>query len=119
MLPSLCTACNGGLSPPLPLRTAPALYRPRTVVCCVDIQAVDNEASPHGNVNPLGDVIRQASTNASYSWCTCSEEICIEQLRGRVAWNQNGAGWRGFRADPRRVRAYYTGTGGGEGHSGL
>ncbi|GAB0489499.1 hypothetical protein MMPV_000718 [Pyropia vietnamensis] len=88
-------------------------------VCCVDIQAVDNEASPHGNMNPLGDVIKAASSNSSYSWCTCSEEICEEQLRGRVAWNQNGVGWRGFRADPRRVRAYYTGTGGGEGHSGL
>lgn len=81
----------------------------------MDIQAVDNDASPHGNVNPLGDVIRQASSNSSYSWCTCSEEICVDQLRGRVAWNQNGAGWRGFRADPRRVRAYYTGTGGGRG----
>lgn len=123
--PILCFAAfplhclqRGTLSVP-PALSRPPSPSPWTVVCCVDIQAVDNEASPHGNANPLGDVIRQASTNASYSWCTCSEEICIEQLRGRVAWNQNGAGWRGFRADPRRVRAYYTGTGGGEGHSGL
>lgn len=94
----------------------PSLY---PVVCCVDIASINNEASPHGNANPLGDVIRAASTNASFSWCTCSEEICEEQLGGRVAWNQNGMGWRGYRADPRRVRAFYTGVGGDERSGGL
>ena len=56
-------------------------------VCCVDIKNVDNSKSPHGNKNPLGDVIKSASLPSSYSWCTCSEEICEQQLGGRVAWN--------------------------------
>ena len=77
----------------------------------------DNPHSPHGNHNPLERVIKQASNATSYSWCTCSEEvrllrrsrafyfscihtisaqICTEQLGGRVAWNQNGLGWKGY-----------------------
>ncbi len=65
-------------------------------VCCVDISTPDNPHSPHGNYNPLGKVIKAASNSTSYSWCTCSEEICTEQLGGRVAWNQNGLGWKGY-----------------------
>jgi hypothetical protein len=65
-------------------------------VCCVDINMPENPHSPHGNYNPLERVIRQASNSSSYSWCTCSEEICEEQLGGRVAWNQHGEGWRGY-----------------------
>lgn len=41
-------------------------------------------------------VIKAASNSSSYSWCTCSEEICEQQLGGRVAWNQHGVGWKGF-----------------------
>ncbi|KAK9867988.1 hypothetical protein WJX84_010855 [Apatococcus fuscideae] len=66
-------------------------------VCCVDITSPETSQSPHGNRNPLNDVIKAASKPSSYSWCTCSEEICTQQLGGRVAWNQNGAGWKGFR----------------------
>jgi hypothetical protein len=65
-------------------------------VCCVDISNPENPHSPHGNYNPLGRVIKAASNSTSYSWCTCSEEICTEQLGGRVAWNQNGLGWKGY-----------------------
>ncbi|KAK9818442.1 hypothetical protein WJX74_000998 [Apatococcus lobatus] len=65
-------------------------------VCCVDINSPTSSQSPHGNSNPLNDVIKAASKPSSYSWCTCSEEICTQQLEGRVAWNQNGAGWKGF-----------------------
>jgi len=92
-------------------------------VCCVDISMPENPSSPHGNYNPLGQVriprirtfcqglffarlshgmalllqvIKAASNSSSYSWCTCSEEICEEQLGGRVAWNQHGVGWKGF-----------------------
>lgn len=80
-------------------------------VCCVDIQMPENPHSPHGNYNPLADVIRSASNSSSYSWCTCSEEICEEQLGGRVEWNQLGMGWKGF--VPRRDggRAYNALTG--------
>jgi hypothetical protein len=56
-----------------------------------------NDQSPHGNRNPLGDVIARASSQENPSWCTCSEEICTEQLGGSVAWNMQGAGWKGFR----------------------
>lgn len=48
-----------------------------------------------GNYNPLERVIKAASNDSNYSWCTCSEEICIEQLRGFVQWNMNGQGWKG------------------------
>ena len=65
-------------------------------VCCVDIQTSDNPHSPHGNYNPLDRVIKSASNASSPTWCTCSEEICTEQLGGRVAWNQNGMGWKGY-----------------------
>ena len=44
-------------------------------VCCVDIQTSDNPHSPHGNMNPLDDVIKAASDESSFSWCTCSEEV--------------------------------------------
>ena len=65
-------------------------------VCCEDITLVDNPHSPHGNLNPLADVIRAASNSSNYSWCTCSEEICLEQLGGKVAWNMQGLGWKGY-----------------------
>ena len=42
-------------------------------------------------------MIREASRPGNYSWCTCSEEICTQQLGGRAAWNQHGAGWSGHR----------------------
>ncbi len=42
-------------------------------VCCVDIADAANPHSPHGNFNPLAEVIRAASNSSSYSWCTCSE----------------------------------------------
>ena len=48
-----------------------------------------------GNYNPLERVIKAASNDSNYSWCTCSEEICTEQLRGFVQWNMNGQGWKG------------------------
>lgn len=32
----------------------------------------------------LERVIKAASNSSSYSWCTCSEEICEQQLGGRV-----------------------------------
>ncbi len=48
-----------------------------------------------GNYNPLERVIKAASNDSNYSWCTCSEEICTEQLRGFVQWNMNGKGWKG------------------------
>ena len=72
-------------------------------VCCVDIQTAGNSASPHGNNNPLLEVITKASKPESYSWCTCSEEICLQQLGGRVAWNQHGAGWKGYKPDVNNV----------------
>jgi hypothetical protein len=56
----------------------------------------DNSHSPHGNFNPLERVIKAASNATSYSWCTCSEEICREQLGGKVQWNQNGVGHSGY-----------------------
>lgn len=28
-------------------------------------------------------------------------QICTQQLRGRVAWNMQGEGWKGFRPRPR------------------
>ncbi len=34
-----------------------------------------NDQSPHGNRNPLGDVIARASSQENPSWCTCSEEV--------------------------------------------
>ena len=45
-------------------------------VCCTEIADPANSASPHGNNNPLFDVITKASKPENYSWCTCSEEIC-------------------------------------------
>ena len=73
-------------------------------VCCVDIQTSDNAQSPHGNWNPLDDVIRAASDKASYSWCTCSEEV-----RWSSDWNSThpvscqAAGPPGFRVHFRRT----------------
>jgi hypothetical protein len=84
-------------------------------VCCEDIQLLDNPHSPHGNYNPLGRVIKAASNSTNYSWCTCSEEICTEQLGGRVAWNQNGVGWKGYVPPPRGTRNVYSTLTGPEG----
>ena len=38
-------------------------------VCCENIQLTDNPHSPHGNLNPLGRVIRAASNSSNFSWC--------------------------------------------------
>ena len=71
-------------------------------VCCTNILDPNNSNSPHGNQNPLYDAIMTASQDQSnLSWCTCSEEICTEQLGGTVTWNMHGEGWKGFR--PKRV----------------
>mmetsp|Transcript_16557 Transcript_16557/g.28380 ORF Transcript_16557/g.28380 Transcript_16557/m.28380 type:complete len:139 (+) Transcript_16557:118-534(+) len=60
------------------------------MVCCVDIKAVDNdfnmEDSTVSRYNPLSGPITRNSDSSSYSWCTCSESICTQQLKGRVAW---------------------------------
>lgn len=82
-------------------------------VCCVDIATPENELSPHGNRNPLLRAITAASNATSYSWCTCSEEICEEQLKGRVEWNMNGRGWKGYL--PPMMRRGGMGGGGGGG----
>lgn len=61
------------------------------------MQAVIHILHAHtGNYNPLERVIKAASNDSNYSWCTCSEEICTEQLRGFVQWNMNGKGWKGM-----------------------
>ena len=44
-------------------------------VCCEAIASADNDRSPHGNTNPLADVIAAASRPDNPSWCTCSEEV--------------------------------------------
>ena len=80
-------------------------------VCCVDISTPDNPDSPHGNRNPLFAAITAASNASSYSWCTCSEEICEEQLGGRVAWNMNGRGWKGYLPPPAAGRGGVGGSG--------
>ena len=36
--------------------------------------------------NPLAEPIKRNSDSSSYSWCTCSESICYNQLGGTVAW---------------------------------
>lgn len=46
-------------------------------MCCQHISLPANEQSPHGNRNPLGDVIARASSKDNPSWCTCSEEVLI------------------------------------------
>lgn len=46
-------------------------------VCCEGISTPNEEHSPHGNRNPLADVIAQASSAENPSWCTCSEEVRI------------------------------------------
>merc|ERR1711907_11034 len=52
-------------------------------VCCTHIKDPDNENSPHGNLNPLGEAIKEASKDPNnLSWCTCSEQICEKQLGG-------------------------------------
>ncbi|GLI63971.1 hypothetical protein VaNZ11_007139 [Volvox africanus] len=60
------------------------------MVCCVDIQNVDNEFNVDDPTvarhNPLSGPIRRNSNPGSYSWCTCSATICEKQLKGRVAW---------------------------------
>lgn len=75
-------------------------------VCCEGITLPENPNSPHGNYNPLERVIKAASNSSNYSWCTCSEEICTEQLGGRVAWNMNGMGYKGY-VPPRDGRVLY------------
>eukprot|EP00045_Choanoeca_perplexa_P000259 m.13565 g.13565 ORF g.13565 m.13565 type:complete len:149 (+) comp10182_c0_seq1:101-547(+) len=60
------------------------------MVCCVDIHNVDNPHNQHdagvARHNPLSEPIRANSDTSSYSWCTCSESICTDQLHGTVAW---------------------------------
>ena len=66
-------------------------------VCCTDIQTPANKRSPHGNENPLYTAIKSGNKSpVNLSWCTCSEEICTEQLQGTVEWNMHGVGWKGF-----------------------
>ena len=59
-------------------------------VCCVDIKNPENQnfkINEHDIVrNPLEEQIKRNSHPSSYSWCTCNERICIEQLKGRVEW---------------------------------
>lgn len=60
----------------------------------------------------MGGPIRAASLDPNnLSWCTCSEEICKEQLGGKVAWNLNGAGWSGCSPDNVRVEEVWRGEG--------
>ena len=67
-------------------------------VCCTHIKTPENDQSPHGNRNPLFDSIKSAAKDPNnLSWCTCSEEICTQQLHGEVEWNMNGVGWKGLR----------------------
>ena len=80
-------------------------------VCCVDISSPEETLSPHGNSNPLFRAITAASNSSSYSWCTCSEEIREEQLGGRVAWNMNGRGWKGYLPPPAAGRGGVGGSG--------
>eukprot|EP00730_Choanoeca_flexa_P015022 TRINITY_DN6781_c0_g1_i1.p1 TRINITY_DN6781_c0_g1~~TRINITY_DN6781_c0_g1_i1.p1 ORF type:complete len:154 (+),score=24.68 TRINITY_DN6781_c0_g1_i1:132-593(+) len=60
------------------------------MVCCVDIKNVDNEHNTDDPTvarhNPLSEPIRSNSDKSSYTWCTCSESICTDQLDGTVAW---------------------------------
>ena len=66
-------------------------------VCCTHIKTPENDQSPHGNRNPLLTVIKSAAKDPNnLSWCTCSEEICTQQLKGQVEWNMNGKGWKGL-----------------------
>jgi len=54
-------------------------------VCCVDIRLSNNStASLH--LNLLEKRIKEASSPQSYSWCTCSVDICEGQLGGKVLW---------------------------------
>ena len=65
-------------------------------VCCTHIKTPGNEISPHGGNNPLATVIKSTAKDPkNLSWCTCSEEICTQQLHGQVSWNMNGVGWKG------------------------
>jgi hypothetical protein len=84
-------------------------------VCCEGITLLDNPHSPHGNYNPLSRVIKAASNSTNYSWCTCSEEICTEQLGGHVAWNMNGLGWSGYVPPQRGSRSVFNAMTGPEG----
>jgi hypothetical protein len=56
----------------------------------VDIENVNNEVNADdprvAHHNPLSGPIRRNSNSSSYSWCTCSVSICVNQLNGRVAW---------------------------------
>ncbi|MEW5302750.1 MAG: hypothetical protein WDW36_005500 [Sanguina aurantia] len=59
-------------------------------VCCVDIQSVDNQINQDdptvSTFNPLSGPIKRNSNSSSYAWCVCSQSICTNQLKGRVAW---------------------------------
>ena len=62
-------------------------------VCCEGISTPDEEHSPHGNRNPLADVIARASSPDNPSWCTCSEEVGIcSDLRCGAAHNDKRPG---------------------------
>ena len=58
-------------------------------VCCTEIKDPENDNAPSGYYkNPLYTSIMEASKDhRNLSWCTCTELICTNQLKGRVAWN--------------------------------
>lgn len=60
-------------------------------VCCTHIKYIgnlDNLSDKSVNkYNPLYGPITRNSDPSNYSWCTCSEKICLDQLGGKVEWN--------------------------------
>jgi hypothetical protein len=66
----------------------------RHMVCCADIQLPDpamysGSRLPHNTSsfhNILESRIRSVSRPESYSWCTCSIDVCENQLGGKVQW---------------------------------
>ena len=62
-------------------------------VCCTQIKDPENElntVSENGRNytyrNPLAGPIKRNSDPNNYSWCTCTEHICENQLKGKVEW---------------------------------
>lgn len=54
-------------------------------VCCENIQLTDNPHSPHGNLNPLGRVIRAASNSSNFSWCVSRRASLASSLPRSLA----------------------------------
>lgn len=61
-------------------------------ICCTNIKNLSNPYNRSDKsvayYNPLENVIKRNSDKSNYSWCTCSEKICTEQLGGKVEWDQ-------------------------------